>query len=473
MNGTDGGAGTGGAARGPGSGAPEERGLPALLRRLIGADAANIVTGTIARGAAGTFGLRIITSVLLLAISLLLSRTLGAAGYGAYAYAIGWMQFLVVLSLLGLERLTVRQVAACRAQGKWATLRGLLRFSTVAVLAASLLFALLLVAWITLYHGLEAPLRRALWFALPMLPAFALLRLRASAVLGLERVARAQVPETLVQPGLFLAAAALSALLLGRRFNPDLAVLLMVGATLAGALWAMGLLRRYLPGEVRTVAPAYETRVWMASIPPLVFIGVMQATNARIDLLMLGAMRSASEAGVYTVANRGATLINYVLFAMNAAVAPAVAAMHARGERERLQRVLTRAARWTFLLSLPLAAALIFFRVPFLGLFGPEFVRGGPVLVILACAHLTVAVFGSVTPLLIMTGLERVAARAFAAGAVVNVTLNLVLIPRYGMVGAAAAMAVSMVLWNLLLALGAVRVLHLQPTLFGGKRREG
>ena len=80
----------------------------------------------LARGAASSFVFKLVYSGLAFLGGLLLARWLGTAGYGAYAYAMAWIWFLVPLASLGLDALLVREMAAYRVQSAWGEMRAFL-----------------------------------------------------------------------------------------------------------------------------------------------------------------------------------------------------------------------------------------------------------------------------------------------------------------------------------------------------------
>ena len=173
-------------------------------------------------------------------------------------------------------------------------------------------------------------------------------------------------------------------------------------------------------------------------------------------------------AGVYRVAVQGALLVTFGLTAANVALAPLVAGLHAAGETARLQRVVTESARIVLLWSLPVALLMIFFgRWMLSTLFSDEFAPGATALAILSAAQLLNAGMGSVGLLLTMSGHERDTARGVTTAAAVNLVLNALLIPGGGIEGAAAATALSLVVWNVLLALWVHRRLGLHATALG------
>ena len=443
---------------------------PSPLSRLLTRLNAGERGRQMAVSALWTFALRIFTILATFGISILLSRTLRASGYGVYAYAIGWVQVLALPGLLGMERLVVRHAAAYRQSGEWGLLRGLMRWALLMTAGMSLLLAgggVVLV----LALGKSTPLLHGLVYGLPLLPLLVLVRLLASGIHGQGRVALSQVPENLVHPLLLILLIGSAALFLPDRFSPILALgcygIAMAVALLAGAIS----LRIHLPREYRQSKALYQRKLWGASVAPLLFIGAMQTTSARADLLILGALMGSEAAGIYTVATRGASLILLATFAVNAALAPTLAGLHAQGNHSGMQDLVTKAARVNFIGALPLAVGLILFAKPLLSLFGPEFPAGSGAMILLALANLAGAWFGPATTLLVMSGHEVDAARAFAVGTGITVIGDFVFIPLLGLQGAAVVMLVSTVVWSLLLVRAAKRRLGVVPAAWPVSRR--
>lgn len=420
------------------------------------------------RGASGTFVLKIFAAGLGFLASLLLARLLGAAGYGAYAYAQSWLTLLAVLATLGLDTLLVRNIAAYRARSDWSLMSGLLRQANRTVLATSIGLALLAatVAWFLRGH-LEPQMLPAFLVAMCSLPLVALIYLRQAAMRGLQRVVVGQLPETLIRPLLLIALIGCVYLSLGDDPGAAWAMGLNVAATAVAFLIGARLLRKALPQAATQAYPDYKRREWMRSALPLLILTGMGVTNAQVSTILLGTMQNAEVAGVYAVVTQAAGLITFILGAANVVMAPAIATMYAAGDTERLQRMVTKSARLVLLFSLPLALCLMLFGYWLLSFFGEEFVRGSTALAVLSLGYLANAATGSVGTLLTMTGYARDAAVVVGVSVVLNIVLNVFLIPGWGLEGAAAATATSMIVWNLLLAILAYRRLGIHASALG------
>jgi len=422
------------------------------------------------RGAGGSFALKLVANALSFTVSILLARLLGAVGYGTYAYAMALVHLLSVPAKLGLPTLIIRYIAAYQTRSVWSLMRGLLLQANQAVLLISWGLVLLaaVIGW-ALADRLPPEGLATFWLALVLLPLVALNALRTATLRGLGYVLLGQLPEALIKPGLFILLAGGSYLLVGAgRFSAVWAMGMQVAASAAAFLVGVVWLVKRLPQAVKEASPTYETRAWIKSVLPLLALGSLQAINHETSILMVGAMKGAEAAGVYQVATRGAEVVSFFLVAVNMALAPVVSSLYTTGELQRLQRIVTISARVILLGSLPVALSMIIFgRWILLTVFGLEFVSGATALAILSAAQIANAGTGPVGLLLVMTGHERDTASSVGIGAAVNVTLNVLLIPVWGIEGAAMATAISVVTWNILQAVWVYRRLGIDSTAAG------
>lgn len=439
-----------------------------LFQHLFGKKGVTNLKGRLARSASGSFGLRIASTGLSFIIGLLLARLLGTAGYGAYTYAITWVGFLAVPGALGLDKLLVREVAIYETTSEWHFMRGLLRWANQTVLIVSLGLALLAAFIGSIFAGRQDSLVLiSLWIAMVSLPLVTLTRLRQAVLKGLNRVIAGQVPEMLIQPILFLCFLGITYLLLGKALTAPRTLGINIAATGIAFIVGTRVLLKTLPPSIKETGPSYKIREWMRSALPLMLITGMQIINAKTDIIMLGAMKGTKEAGIYSVANRGAEFITFILLAVNTALAPTVASLYAAGDMKKLQDVVTKSTRVILLFSLPIGLALILCGHWFLLLFGEAFTQGRMSLAILSAGQLVNASMGSVGPLLVMTGHERNVAIGVGISAALNIILNALLIPAWSIAGAAIATASSMITWNILLATWVYKTIGIHSTALG------
>lgn len=396
--------------------------------------------------AVGTFALNLGTMVLNFATVLVLARVLGVADFGAYAFALAWAMLLAVPAIFGLTPLIIRTVASSHVSLKWGRLHGIVRSANRATIGASAATVLVggAVGWLLLRS--KPDLLGPFVVALALVPIVALTSVRQAAMQGLGRVVLGRLPETVIRPALFLAAVVsvyvLAADRLGAKEAVSLHLLSAVVAFLLGALF----LRRVFPVEARRAKPEYELRSWARSAFALAAVSGIGVLNAYVAVILLGFMLGPAEVGTYSVAARAAALISFFFVAVRYAVAPAVARFYALDEREQLQGLVTRAARATFMLTLPVAAALLIFADVIVRMFGPGFEDAAGVMRILCVGELATVVTGYAGSILLMTGHELQATKGIAAGAIATVILCPLFISMWGAEGAAAATAIGVVL---------------------------
>jgi O-antigen/teichoic acid export membrane protein len=425
-------------------------------------------TRPLVRATSGTFALRVGSAGLLLGTAVILARELGAAGYGAYSYATAWAGVLATPAILGFDRLLVRSVAAWEAVGSWGLMRGLLRRGNQIVGAASAMLVLL--AAVVGGLLLHEPFRGPFLLGLALVPLIALTGVRKGAMQGLGRVVLGNVPDLLVRPTLLFIGLAV-VVVGGSGLDPAGAMAVNVVATGAAFLVCVVLLRRAQPARLAAAKPGYETRAWLATATPMMFVSGMLAINYHLAEVLLGSLDNAHAVGVFVVANRVTQVMTFLPYAVNAVLAPRFARLYALGRFGELQALVTLAVRRLTLATVPIAVALVLFQTPVLHVFGNEFESAGTALVILTVGQLVSIVAGSVAVLLMMTGYERDAAAGVGLGLLVNLTLGTVLIPAMGADGAALATAGSLACWNGVLALLVHKRLRIDATLWGGFSR--
>jgi O-antigen/teichoic acid export membrane protein len=423
----------------------------------------------LARGAASTFVFKIVYSGLSFLGGLFLARWLGTAGYGAYAYAMAWIWFLVPLASLGLDTLLVREMAAYQVQSAWGEMRMFLLQAHRAVLCVSVGLALGAAAMARLFASHADPqVLLTLWVALFILPFLALTRVGQAALQGLHQVTRGLVPALVIQPVIFV-----SFLLGAHWLAPQLvtaprAMKLNVVSFAIAWMVLLWVLWRYFPGAAKKAEPVPCELPWLRSVLPLLLFSGMYLLNGQVDILLLGMIKGAREAGIYQVSARASGLIGFFLLAAMPALAPEISSLYVARRMERLQQVITRAVRLTLLASLPVGLVLIIFgRWLLAHLFGADFAQGRNALAILSVGQLANVAMGSAYYMLLMMGLEVDTAKGMAAGAIANIVLNAALIPRWGLDGAALASATSMILWNVWLSVLAYKRLGVHSTALG------
>jgi O-antigen/teichoic acid export membrane protein len=188
---------------------------------------------------------------------------------------------------------------------------------------------------------------------------------------------------------------------------------------------------------------------------PMLMTASFYLIMGHTDKIMIGIYRTTAEVGIYDVALKLATITSFTLAAINAIVAPKFAELHYQSKMEELKHVVRFSSKLIFWTSAPILIAYLIFPDFFMSIFGKGFIAGKRALILLAIGQFINAISGSVGFFLNMTGRQAILRNIIFVAAIINIVLNIALVPPLGITGAAIATTVSMGFWNLV-ALGYV-----------------
>lgn len=184
------------------------------------------------------------------------------------------------------------------------------------------------------------------------------------------------------------------------------------------------------------------------SLPMMVSNAVLFLLNWT-DVFMLGYFRPMQEVGVYNVAFKIASIGLLVIIVFNVIIAPRIALYHQQNQMDQLKNYVQGATRLIALLTLPLVAGIMLFNDELLTLFGSEFLEGRTALIILSSGVLINALSGNVDQILNMTDQQVIMRNLSFVCIVLNVILNFIFIPEYGINGAAMASLMTTAVLNI------------------------
>jgi O-antigen/teichoic acid export membrane protein len=391
-------------------------------------------------------------TALSLALAVFLARLLGAEGFGIYAFCLSVVSLLTVPAMLGGQNLLVREIAAYKTKGEVSFLRGLLHRISHASTSASLILAFC-AAGVGLWAYQGSPMQVPFLIAMLLIPLMAAMELQGAALRGLGHILAGQAWQVLL-PAMVIVLFGCIVWIGNYPSGPETALF----ANITGAGLLVVVIHFYfhkrLPTDVKNAEPSYENHKWLKSMLPFVFAGGMQMINREISVILLGIIQGPEDVGLFRVAQRGADLVPFGLIAVNMAIAPTISELFARGEKDRLQQMISKST-WAIMgFALPMGLFLILsgkWLLPVV--FGQEYSPSYIILVILCLGQLFNAAMGSVGLLLNMCGFEKHTALGVTIAALISIILNLLLIPLWGTSGSAVATCVSMIAWNILLGI--------------------
>lgn len=386
----------------------------------------------------------VIAALATLVAQVLMSNTLGAAGYGVVTVVTQAAFVISFATRAGMDMAVLRDVAIEAGQGRWARIRvPVARAALVAAAVSTLVGALVFVgaAAVRALFSLPDELAdNAVEAAALGLPFLALANVWLSATRGLKIMRYTLYVFWAGQPVVWV-------------------VLMVLGWRISETEW-MSVLAYSLSWVWATIAAFYfwrrEARAWDAApmepgdmgrlaryagprAPAALFSQLLFWT----DLFVLTRYADALEVGIYSAALRAGQILVLFLTSVSLMFSPYVADLHSRGETAKLDRLFKTLTRWTIAATVPLFLLLIVAPAETLRIFGAEFSGGQTALLILLAGQFVNIATGSVGFVLIMVGRTGWDLVVYGASLALNLALAFWLCPRYGMEGAAIANAVT------------------------------
>lgn len=384
-----------------------------------------------------------------LLLAAVVSRQLGTDGAGAYFLVVAAFMIVSNVAELGADTGLVRFVSAARATGRphlaphlvVAAVRPVALVGSVAVAAAAV--------WAALTPARLAGLPA--WFVVAAVASAVLSSLIAvllAATRGLGDVVAYPLLQNVALPVLRLACIVAVLVAGGGTTAVLLAWIAPVPVVLVICILVVIVLLVRTNGSVRRgpLAAEEQRRVardfWSFSAAR----GLSSAAEILLewsDVIIVGVLASPQSAGVYAVVTRCARAGEVVQQAARIAIGPQISEAMARGatgEAGRLYGGVTAAMIW---LSWPFYLIVALFADALLSVFGQGFERGAVALAVLSGAMALAAAAGTVQTILLMGGRSRWQLADKSVALVINIGLNLVLVPFWGIEGAAVAWAVT------------------------------
>lgn len=406
-------------------------------------------------------GIQAASRALALVMGIILTRTLGPEGYGTYAYAFAIMSLLMVLAEAGVPTLLMREVAAAEGRGEWGLLRGaLLRgIQSVALVSGTIAALGFVVLWL-MNERIPTASLYTLGMMLLVLPAAALSKTLAHGLRGLNKIVTSQALELILWPALAISITGVSFSLHSDFRTPWIAMAGQFVAVMVVAVFAAFALKRHLPAQTRSAPFEFQTRYWMRSALPFTLISGALVINSQTDVIMLGWMMNKEVVGAYHVAVQISMLIFFPLQVLQSIIAPKFAVLIAQNKLGDIYIIDRRIRYIVFFITAPIFIAIaIFCEQIIIIFFGVDFQIAAVPIFILSAGFLANVACGASGLLLQMAKKEGVVLKVLVFTSALNVVGNLILIPVFGIIGAAASTAFTTFMHQLGLRLLVNRVI--------------
>lgn len=431
--------------------------------------------GAVARGGIANLAGAVVSAVANFALTVVIARYVSTDVAGAFFTVTSLFLIFETVGRLGTTTGLIYFIARWRTRGRFDRIRPGLRIAFVPVLATCCLLAIIIVIfapeisrWIGVPTGDAVVWLRVLAVVLPFATAYQL-AIAATRGFGWMRptVLVDKVGRATVQLGLVT-----GVLLLGQRALLGYAWALpyVLGLVVAGWMLRNVLARRAPARSVPRAVTSHPEgsgvglarRFWAFTAPRAV-AGVAQIVLQRLDIVLVAALRGATEAAIYTAATRFLVVGQFINQAITAPVQPQLSSAIAAGDRQGAQALYQVSTAWTVLASWPFFGLTAALAPLYMGLFGQHYGSGVSVVVILSLAMLVASGVGQIDTVIIMAGKSVWNLWTTLLALVVNVAVDLALIPHIGLVGAALGWLASILAANLVPLMIAWSRLDMHP----------
>ncbi|MDZ7600910.1 MAG: lipopolysaccharide biosynthesis protein [Hoeflea sp.] len=419
--------------------------MPVFARLTLLMTAAD-ETSAASRMAMIAFAIRVASAAIAFVSQIILARLMGEFEYGIFVFV--WVIAIILgnLSCLGFHTAVIRFLPQYRTEGADEAILGLAATARIfAMVSATLIAATGIVALYLLGDRIESHYVQPLFVGAFILPMIALGDVLDGTARANGWPFHALSPTYIVRPLLILAFVA-AAIGLGRMADANTAIL----ASLAAAYLTTIVQFVVVTGKLRTRFPARKIEIhfktWLMVAFPIFLIEGFYFMLTNADVIIVGLYLPPEKVAVYFAAAKTMALVHFVYFAVKAAAAQRFSGLVSGADRTALAAFAGQTVRWTFWPSL-LVGGLVILAGPFLlSLFGPAFQEGHMIMVVLFAGILAKAMVGPGEVVLTMTGEHKICAAIYAAALAANLALNVMLIPAWGLMGAAAATACAMMI---------------------------
>lgn len=426
-------------------------GLKGPLERAYGLLTSSDGDGRASRNALIAFMIRVISAAIAFVSQIVMARMMGQHEYGIFVFV--WVLVVLVgnLSCLGFHSAQIRFLPQFEAINDVERIRGLTATARIFALLSST--GVLVCGLLALHFfggAIEPYYVMPLFIALFILPMIALGDTMEGTARANSWAVAALSPTYIIRPLLILGLM-LGAVWLGAAKTAETA---LIAALAAAYLTTIGqffnitrrLRRRFEAGPARVeFVPWFKVAVPIFLIEGFIFL----LTNS--DTVVTGLFLAPTEVAIYFAASKTMALVQFVYFSVKAATAPHFSAIIATGDREALARFSGQSVRWVFWPSLIVGATALLMGDFLLGMFGEGFTAGYSVMVILFLGIMCKASVGPGEVLLTMAGEQSLCVKLYVVALAANIGLNVLLIPLYGIEGAASAAALAMLVEAVLL----------------------
>jgi len=413
----------------------------------------DILKKNILKGSIFSIILKIWSAIAVFLMHVFIARRLGAedAGYFFLSYSI--IILMAILARHGFDKVLVRFIAAANDLTEINQLYtyALSRVVIVSFIISTILFftANFISNQIFSKPEMCATLQLMSVIIFPL----AISMIHSQTLQGLKLVVKSLLVMNTITPTLLILALAMINIK-----NIDNIIILFIAVHILNLIISVIFLRSAI--KIKFILPdlSYISEIKQTLYPMFGTI-IFHNITSRVALILLGIWASSIDIAIFSVAQRTSILISFFIFAVNAVISPRFASLYNRNDLQELKKIAIFSVNLLFVSCFPIFILMVCFPKPILALFGSEYLVGSNILIILSFGQFISVISGSVIMLLQMTGHQNEVLVNSVITFIVVLILGIILIPKYGIMGAAIVCCLELIIKNILCAVTVKRKL--------------
>ena len=439
--------------------------IRSIYEKMLKSDLQQADRSRLVKGIINSFIIQGISMVLVFAGNFLLVKFFGAEKYGVYVHVFNWISILTILAANGQEDIVLSRVPKYLGQNNLRQAGAVIRHANVRAAIGGIAISVFFLLLINIF-----PINKLSEYRFEFLVASltiylsAFLSVNQMVLQALNHIRLSQVIERLLKPFLFTLFICMAALLSVYIDAGRLIMIAVINLAICALVLGYIVLKKTKPlfsnGTERYRGEGVSKQTFY-----FLTISLLQLLTTRIGMLIMPYFTEEKHIGIFNIAARFSDLIIYPFFLLHA-VLPQLFAKHHEADQLYKQKLYTESTWIILITSLPLLLLNIAAGPWLLGYFGEAFTGGYTALVYMSISNGLFAIFGPANTILMMQGKEKLSAIALLIYVILLTVLSSILIPVKGISGAALAMLISNVVYNILLAVYAKRYTGVSAPLF-------
>lgn len=390
---------------------------------------------------------------------------LGSSEYGLLSLGVAIVSFLSVFAILGLNAGIERYISFYKNKGDKKRIKGTIYSSIKLSLPLSVILAILLFIFsekisVSIFHNIDlVPILRILCLTIPFLSLSNIFR---STIIGFQEIKYPVFIREVIENSVKLI---LTFILIYLGYNLFGAVIsFVIAIMLTTILLLFSLQKKIFPLFTLKIKPKLITKELFSYSFPLLLVGFLVLMIKWTDVFMIGYFRTTSEVGLYNVALPTASLLVIVPTALMVLFMPIITELYTKGKMKDIHTLSRITLKWIFFVNFPIFLLILLFSKQILSiLFGVEYIQASVALIILIMGYMIFSLSHVYMSNINMIKKTKLTFYILLIATLLNIALNYMLIPKFGMIGGGIATSVSLIALFILSSITTYRLTKLQP----------